>query len=134
MALPSHSYACQVDEPKRTIADPSQPDSVIHAPSGASTRLDRSQARRALVRFLTTEEGGRLGPPETGVSPQLKVGGVLSSCFVEGVDATTFDLGKEYHVVLRPMFPQFVGDAFTILDEVQLYEGSHLVATGRFVD
>ncbi len=91
--------------------------------------------RRAKVTFLTSSSGGRRTAPESGVHPQIKLGEVYSSCVVTSTKGlTVFPLGDEVDVEIRPMFPEVVGEAFSRLTLVELYEGSRLVAVGTFTD
>ncbi len=98
---------------------------------------DRSSCsvRCAKVTFLTTTSGGRRTAPASGVHPQIKMGEIYSSCVVNSTRGlTTFPLGEEVDVEIKPMFPEAVGETFAGLALVELYEGSRLVAVGVFTD
>ena len=90
--------------------------------------------RRALIRFLRSEEGGRVSAPLSGVRSQLELGEFQTSCVVESATGIShFALGEEVLVDIRVMHPQMLGAAFAQLEKVELYEGSRLVASGKFV-
>ncbi len=91
--------------------------------------------RTARVRFLTSDEGGRSGPPASGVRSQVELGEFQTSCIVES--ATGLDvlpLGEEITVRIRLLFVDQAADAFAGLASVELFEGSKRVATGVFLD
>ena len=88
----------------------------------------------ARIRFLTAAEGGRSTAPLSGVRPQIRLGNEQSSCLVEGVAGQEeFPLGETVEVRLRPLFAEFVAEAFASADRVALYEGRKLVAVGEFI-
>ena len=90
---------------------------------------------KARIRFLTTDEGGRSAPPRSGYHPQLKLGDIYTSCFVKtlfGHEEQCFELGREYEVELELLFPHYA-HLVPETDECELYEGSRLVASGRFL-
>lgn len=88
----------------------------------------------AVVRFLSEAEGGRVSPAGDGVRSQLRLGSVDTSVRVHAADeARTFAPGAEYEVLIELLFWD---DYSHLLDEaapVELYEGSKLVAVGRFI-
>jgi len=91
--------------------------------------------RPALVRFLTTEEGGRFTSPASGVRSQLDLGEFQTTCTVESIAGPTIlPLGEEVAVTIRPLFADRLGDAFARLESVGLFEGNKHVASGRFID
>jgi hypothetical protein len=91
--------------------------------------------RRAVVRFLTTEEGGRVTAPASGVRAQIEIGSVTTSCTVSRSDAeVAIPLGEEVQVLIELLFPEAYGDAFSGLSAFQLFEGSKRVADGRFIN
>ena len=89
----------------------------------------------AAIRFLLPGEGGRSTPPAVGVRPQLRIGDTFTSCHVvsdEGIE--TFTLGQKYRVALQlPFWAQYSHLAQQGM-KVELFEGSHLVATGEFLE
>ena len=88
----------------------------------------------ARIRFLLPSEGGRSTPAMSGVRPQLKLGDVLSSCVVmSNSDTQTFELGCEYEVTLRLVFPEQYGRLVGFETPIELFEGARLVARGEFV-
>lgn len=94
----------------------------------------RAGERKARVRFLTSDEGGRSRPPASGVRSQIELGEYQTSCVVES--ATGLDvlpLGEEVVVTVRILFVDQAGDAFAALTSLELFEGSKLVATGVFL-
>ncbi len=100
-----------------------------------SSRTEKKEVRTARVRFLTTEEGGRFGPPQSGVRSQLDLGPYQTSCIVTSASGSTeLPLGEDLLVEIRPLFPDRLGDAFTSLGLVILSEGNKVVAKGRFTD
>ena len=95
----------------------------------------RAGERRARVRFLTSDEGGRSRPPASGVRSQVELGEFQTSCIVES--ATGLDvlpLGEELIVTIRVLFVDQAADAFAGLTSLELFEGSKRVATGVFLD
>ncbi|MEU7903610.1 hypothetical protein [Actinoplanes sp. NPDC049118] len=92
-------------------------------------------AVRARVTFLRTDEGGRFTPAADGYRPQIRLGSLFTSCIVRSpVPGETFDLGLSYDVDIELVFEALHADRFPPKDGVQLYEGSKLVARGRFID
>jgi len=90
--------------------------------------------RPARVRFLTTEEGGRIAPAVPGTRSQLDLGGSQTSCIIDDDSGReSFPPGEEVDVVIRTLFP-WVGQEFRALRTVKLFEGSKLVAVGEFLD
>ena len=88
---------------------------------------------RASVRFLTTAEGGRVTPPQSGVRPQLRLGKVYTTVLIHGASPTqSFDLGVAYDVTLELPFWTEVAHLFRPDDACELYEGNHLVARGTW--
>ena len=91
--------------------------------------------RRARIRFLTPEEGGRSTPPLSGTRSQVELGDSQTSCIVES--ATTSEvlpLGEEVVVTIRVLFVKQTADAFGRLDSLELFEGNKRVAHGVFLD
>lgn len=90
---------------------------------------------RARVCFLSAEAGGRKTPAMSGVRPQLKLRGVLTSCLVHGRDSSeVFEPGHEYEVSLELMFWSEYGHLVFNGAPVALYEGSRLIARGTISD
>jgi hypothetical protein len=90
---------------------------------------------RARIRFLTTAEGGRNTPPRTGIKPQLKLGHIYTSCVIRALsgDQGELELGKEHEVQLELLFWEHYSDLWRDTGKCELYEGSHLIALGRFL-
>lgn len=94
-----------------------------------------ADGRSALVRFLTSDEGGRFTAPRSGVRSQLKIGDVMTSCTVTAIDGRDLmALGDEIVVRVRLQFPERFEAEFPNLVEVLLFEGTKLVAVGTFDD
>jgi len=94
-----------------------------------------SRTRAARVRFLTTEEGGRLTAPASGVRSHIELGVFQSSCVVEDAEGRTeLPLGECINVRIKVLFEDWAGTAFSLAETVELYEGNKLVATGEFLD
>lgn len=95
-----------------------------------------SISRPAKVRFLTSDEGGRLTNPRSGYRPQVALGqaGLSTTCVVESVEGSEeeFGLGVEAYVKVTLLFPLEYGDQFARLTSLSLFEGSKLVARGSF--
>jgi hypothetical protein len=90
---------------------------------------------RARLRFLTTQEGGRVRAPEAGVRPQLKVGEIFTSCIIHPLDeANELALGQEHEVMLEVVFWDEYRRLFHDGMLLELYEGSKKVASGQFLD
>ena len=88
----------------------------------------------AKVRFLLPEEGGRLDPMRDGSRSQLKIGEVYKSCIVNSAsEATIFDAGVEYDVLIDVIFWNEYASQFDEKAQLQLYEGRRIVATGTFL-
>ena len=108
---------------------------MFHEPIRSIDQSSGTTSRRARIRFLTTDEGGRQTAPLNGVRPQLEVEAYSTSCTVTSFDgATEFPLGREVDVWLTPMHPESVEDEFRALRDARLFEGTKLVASGRFTD
>jgi hypothetical protein len=92
-------------------------------------------ARRVRVRFLTTDEGGRFNAPLSGVRSQLKIGEGMTSCVLTRDDGeAVIPLGEDVEVIVALMFPEHFQDSFSALEDARFFEGSKLVAAGRFID
>jgi hypothetical protein len=98
----------------------------------------------AEIRFLSSTEGGRLRPPQSGFKPQLKVGELRTSCLVSSVDPTvrTFSFERSHRVKLQLLFKKEIeGLAGCSLADycaegmaIELYEGSKKIAEGYVVE
>jgi translation elongation factor EF-Tu-like GTPase len=89
----------------------------------------------AVVRFLTEAEGGRSTDPLPGICPQMQVGHLYTSCMIYPVqEANILGRGETIEVSIIPMFYEHVGTAMSQMSDFQLYEGSHIIATGRFLN
>jgi hypothetical protein len=91
----------------------------------------------ARIRFLTPVEGGRRTMPRSRNHLQLKLGDLYTSCYVRALDGQAdewFELGKEYDVRLELLFPEHYSSLVPHDGQCELYEGSHLVARGRFLN
>lgn len=86
----------------------------------------------AEVEFFDAERGGRITPPLSGYSPQVKIGGILSSCRIESVDNAVqeFIFNKKYVVNITLVFEKLLSDEFHVGDKLEFYEGSKKVAEG----
>jgi hypothetical protein len=69
----------------------------------------------------------------SGVRPHLKVGEVFTSCVVRSEAVAQFQLGVEYDVTLEILFWDEYGYLFREDMDVELFEGSRLVARGKFL-
>ncbi len=123
----------------RAASTPFNPANKVGSSTRACTVLSmstRSSERPARIRFLTTNEGGRLSAPLSGVRSQLEIGAFLTSCILSRVDENPeFTLGEEVDVRIALMFPDHVeASAFPEIRNVRLLEGNKLVATGQFTD
>lgn len=99
-----------------------------------STDRDFAVSRRASIRFLTTEEGGRQSAPSSGVRSQIDLGAFQSSCVIEGDSSDqVLSLGEAHYVNIRLVFPDQAAREFSELATVRLFEGNRLVATGDFL-
>ncbi len=91
--------------------------------------------RTARIRYLTPEEGGRSLRIESGVRSQLRIGRFQNSCVVERVDGEKdIPAGVDVDVRISILHLGDLELEFGALREVELREGSHLVATGSFSD
>jgi hypothetical protein len=89
----------------------------------------------AVIRFLTTSEGGRFTAAMDGVRPQLKLGEIFTSCIVHGRGPNEpFELGVEYRVTLELVFLEKYGGLLSPSTVLALFEGNRLVATGRLIE
>jgi translation elongation factor EF-Tu-like GTPase len=94
-----------------------------------------SKLLQARICFLRASEGGRSTPAMSGVRPHLKVGEVFTSCVVQGLEPSeVFEPGREYDVTLELRFWAEYGHLIDDALPVELYEGSRLVAQGRFTN
>jgi hypothetical protein len=92
-------------------------------------------ARPAIVRFLTTAEGGRISEPVSGVRPHLLLDGQKTSCVVESAsNDDVFHLGTPARAWISSMFEELLLESFAAAESFELYEGARLVAEGRFLD
>jgi len=90
---------------------------------------------RALVRFLTVDEGGRLSWAEDGIRPQLQLGGISTSCTVRSMEgARQFEPGIEHLVDLELMHWEHYSRLIDLRDPIVLLEGSQVIARGFYVD
>lgn len=97
--------------------------------------MSSRNVRPARIRFLTTQEGGRLTAPAPGVRSQIGLGEFQTSCVIEDDSGrTNFPLGELLEVQVRILFESWTGEAFASASSVELFEGSKLVATGVFID
>jgi hypothetical protein len=69
----------------------------------------------------------------SGIRPQLKLGDVFTSCLVLSKDIQVFDLGCEYEVTLRLVFPEHYGHLLNKEIPVELFEGTRPIARGEFL-
>jgi hypothetical protein len=89
----------------------------------------------AKIVFLDRENGGRSIPPQTGYHPQIDLGSVHTSCYVENLGTDTiFEFGCEHDVALTLMFPELYGGILSAGSPVRLYEGGKLVGSGTIIE
>lgn len=94
-----------------------------------------SDRRPARIRFLKTEEGGRLSSPVSGVRSQIELGEMQTSCVIDSsADLEVLPLGEDVEVLIRILFAEYAREAFFRASSVRLFEGNKLVATGNFLD
>lgn len=92
---------------------------------------------RARIRFRTTEEGGRKHPPVSGVRSQLQLGTVQTSCIVRKLTdegSELLELGKEYEVSIEILFWEDYRCPLAAGSEIDLCEGSRVVASGQLLE
>lgn len=90
-------------------------------------------ARRATVRFLTKEEGGRFTDLLSPGRSQLQMGSQMVSCIVTALEGDgLIRLGQSVDVEIAILMPDLAPMEFSELPEVTLREGTKLVAVGRF--
>ncbi|MFI9328559.1 hypothetical protein ACIGZJ_13565 [Kitasatospora sp. NPDC052868] len=71
----------------------------------------------------------------SGIRPQLKIGERFTSCIVLATsEDELFLLGQEYEVDLQLVFREEYQDLLTRHDPIELFDGSKLIATGRWAD
>lgn len=98
-------------------------------------RMPNDATRVARVRFLGDGEGGRLTPPRSGTRSQLEIGDVMTSCVLSRTDdGEDIPLGSEVDVIVSLHFPEHFEEEFRLLQVARFFEGSNLVATGRFLE
>jgi len=126
------------------LTGPSDPERAIVSAIGWVTgRLSESamssdqpnpSERLARIRFFTTQEGGRLRPPVSGVRSQIQLGDIQTSCVIRSLNGMNLiPLGEEAVVAVRLLFQDEVGQEFAALTSLDLFEGSKHVATGAFL-
>lgn len=97
--------------------------------------MPSNSVRPALIRFLTTREGGRLASPAPGLRSQIELGSFQTSCVVDDDSGRAeFPLGEVLEVRIRVLFEDRAGDAFASATAIELFEGNKLVATGELLD
>ena len=91
---------------------------------------------RAIVRFLSANEGGRKNPPQPTYRPAIKIDDQnYTSCFITAVDPikSVFDFGIEHDVYLELMSENIYLSRLNTDKPIFLYEGSRLIGEGKFV-
>ena len=90
--------------------------------------------RRAVVRFLSSIEGGRFNPPSAGYKPQIKIDEILTSCVItpQNSNVNIMDFEIEHDVFIELQFEEIYGDKIFNGMGISLFEGSKLIAKGRF--
>jgi len=90
---------------------------------------------KALVRFLSSKEGGRLSAPVSGYKPQLKIGKEHTSCIVslENPSRGKMDFGIKHVVFIELQFEDLYPEKTFLKNKIELYEGSKLVGVGKFL-
>jgi hypothetical protein len=90
----------------------------------------------AMIRFLTTEEGGRKYGTYSGYRPHLEVNGELISICILTADPANekFELGVEYKVYIMLIFEKEYLHMLDITKPIEIFETKHLVATGYFIN
>ena len=98
---------------------------------------------KAIVKFFTYEEGGRVRPPLSGFRPQLRIGNESTSTTVKladcDVEEAVMEFGKEHVVYLELMFEDMYREKLNAIlksgnKDVELYEGNKLVGKGTMID
>jgi len=90
---------------------------------------------KAMLTFLSAEEGGRIKAPQSGFHPQIDLGHVQTSCVVESLEGeTVFGFEREHLVSLKLIFDKQYSWLPTVGDLVRLFEGDKLIGTGRVID
>jgi hypothetical protein len=88
----------------------------------------------AKVRFLSAAEGGRLEPARDGMRPHLKLDDVMTTCIVRSTTGeTVFDSEQTYDVEIEIVFWVQYSHKFTLDAPIQLFDGSRLIAVGKFI-
>ena len=87
----------------------------------------------ARIRFLTHAEGGRSSTAMSGIRPQLKLGTISTSCIVRSRGTTEhFEPGIEHEVDLELVLWDEYGHLIPNNAEIELFEGSRLIARGQW--
>ena len=91
--------------------------------------------RKAIIKFLSKAEGGRLNPPSSGYKPQIKIDTILTSCIItpQNLDVEIMEFGIEHNVYIEFQFEELYGEKIFSGMDVNLLEGSKLIAKGKFV-
>jgi translation elongation factor EF-Tu-like GTPase len=92
--------------------------------------------RKAIVKFLTKDEGGRSRSVLTGYKPHLlMINQQKTSVIITPSDPeqTELSLGTEHNVFVELQFEKEYGHYISDQMPINLYEGGHLVGVGRFV-
>ncbi len=88
----------------------------------------------AKIRFLTSEEGGRTTPAQSGVRPHLKLGDVFTTCIVRALGRDdVFVLGRLYDVTLDIVFWEQYGHLFREGEPLQFFDGDRLIARAEVI-
>jgi hypothetical protein len=89
---------------------------------------------RAKIRFLTTAEGGRRTPAQSGVRPHLKLGDVFTTCIIRSLGPdSVFELGRVYEVTLEIVFWEQYGHLLREDEPLRFFDGDRLVAQGEVI-
>jgi len=100
-----------------------------------SRKEDIILKRKAKVRFLTHDEGGRSAPAKSGYNPHLQIGDIKTSCIVTPVESelSIMQLGTDYDVYMELLLEELYGGCIYSGMQVSLYEGHKLIGIGVFL-
>ena len=90
---------------------------------------------KALIKFLSSEEGGRYSPPISVYKPQIKIGNAQISCWIcfEDSESKVMNFGIEHTVTIELQFKDNYPDESFLKEKIEIYEGAKLVGIGKFL-
>ena len=90
----------------------------------------------AELKYLTTEEGGRRTPANSGYRPHVKFpfSKMLTSGQQTFIGKDSVKPGETINAEIMIMSPQFFENMLEIGMEFEVGEGPHLVATGKLIE